>query len=59
MTRRLPELLTVAQIVAETGLPESTIRSILRTLPKVATPTRTVIVRRRDFEAALQLRDAS
>lgn len=54
MSRKLPDLMTVQQVIAETQLPEPTVRSILRKLPKVPNPTRTVIVRRKDVEAAFE-----
>jgi hypothetical protein len=54
----LPQLMTAQQCQQETGLPLSTVESILRSITPVTPPrTRRVLFRREDVEEALGLRE--
>ena len=51
---RLPELMTPAQVMEETGLPETTVRSLLQRVPRVETGLRRILVRRADVYRVLR-----
>lgn len=49
----LPQLMTFAQVRDETGLPDNAVRTLLRRVPRVPGPGRSILVRRADVEAAI------
>lgn len=52
--RKLPSLMTIEQVIEETGLPRNTVRSLMRRVPRVDTGMRRVLVRRSDVYRVLR-----